>query len=224
MPISHLEERWSAYGFIRIHRGFLVQFRHITEFSVTNGLHAVTVAGHSLPVSRRHVRDVRDRILRAGRRSLPCPRPIPAIPRPGAPGPGRQRVVWRPDQVPVQHDVPGLSDLRDDTSTGRLLVRSLMRAQLGLSLMCLTFALTLTASFPVVAAMAPAITRIDGGRHPAHADRARGRRSTLSSSRLAGSTTVRRGSSRQVHQPGRPGRPAARCLMRPSVPSRSSRC
>jgi two-component system, LytTR family, response regulator LytT len=69
MPISHLEERWAAFGFIRIHRGFLVSFRHITEFSVTNGIHAVTVAGHSLPVSRRHVRDVRDRILRAGRRN-----------------------------------------------------------------------------------------------------------------------------------------------------------
>ena len=82
MPISHLEERWSAYGFIRIHRGFLVQVKHITEFSVTNGVHAVTVAGRSLPVSRRHVRDVRDRILRAGRRGLPCPHLTPAIPRP----------------------------------------------------------------------------------------------------------------------------------------------
>jgi DNA-binding LytR/AlgR family response regulator len=80
IPISHLEERWSAYGFIRIHRGFLVQVKNITEFSVTNGVHAVTIAGHSLPVSRRHVRDVRDRILRAGRRSLPCPSPA-AVPR-----------------------------------------------------------------------------------------------------------------------------------------------
>lgn len=69
MPISHLEERWAAYGFIRIHRSFLVPFRHITEFSVTNGVHAVTVAGQFLPVSRRHVRDVRDRILRPGRRT-----------------------------------------------------------------------------------------------------------------------------------------------------------
>jgi DNA-binding LytR/AlgR family response regulator len=69
MPISHLEERWSAYGFIRIHRGYLVPLTRITEFSVTNGVHAVIVAGHSLPVSRRHVRDVRDRILRAGRRA-----------------------------------------------------------------------------------------------------------------------------------------------------------
>lgn len=89
--------------------------------------------------------------------------PAPARGDPGAglgdPAPGRQRVVWRSDQVLVQHDIPGLSDLRDDTSAGRLLVRSLVRAQLGLSLMCLTFALTVTASFPVIAAMVPAVTR-----------------------------------------------------------------
>jgi hypothetical protein len=35
-----------------------------------------------------------------------------------------------------------------------------MRAQLGLSLMCLTLALAVTASYPVIAAMAPAVTRI----------------------------------------------------------------
>ena len=35
-----------------------------------------------------------------------------------------------------------------------------MRAQLGLSLMCLTLALAVTASFPVIAAMAPGVTRI----------------------------------------------------------------
>ncbi|HUB21939.1 MAG TPA: LytTR family DNA-binding domain-containing protein [Streptosporangiaceae bacterium] len=68
IPISHLEDRWSAHGFIRIHRGYLVSFKHITEFSVTGSVHTVTVGGRSLPVSRRHVRDVRDRILRVGRR------------------------------------------------------------------------------------------------------------------------------------------------------------
>ena len=68
IPISHLEERWSAHGFIRIHRGYLVSFKHITEFSVTGSVHTVMVGGRSLPVSRRHVRDVRDRILRVGRR------------------------------------------------------------------------------------------------------------------------------------------------------------
>jgi DNA-binding LytR/AlgR family response regulator len=68
IPISHLEERWSGHGFIRIHRGYLVSFKHITEFSVTGSVHTVMVDGRSLPVSRRHVRDVRDRILRVGRR------------------------------------------------------------------------------------------------------------------------------------------------------------
>ena len=76
----------------------------------------------------------------------------------------RQVVVWRGDQVPVQHGIPGPGDLRDDTNTGRLLIGSLMRAQLGLSLMCLMLALTVTVSFPIVAALVPAIgrTRVAG--------------------------------------------------------------
>lgn len=73
----------------------------------------------------------------------------------------RQLVVWRGDQVPVQHGIPGPGDLRDDTNTGRLLIRSLVRAQLGLSLMCLMFALTVTVSFPLVATLVPAIGRAE---------------------------------------------------------------
>ena len=72
----------------------------------------------------------------------------------------RQLVVWRSGQVRVQHDIPGLGDLRDDTNHGRLLGRSFVRAQLGLSLMCLTIALVATASYPVIAAMAPAVTKV----------------------------------------------------------------
>jgi DNA-binding LytR/AlgR family response regulator len=68
MPISHLEERWAAHGFIRIHRGYLVSVGKITEFSVSGSNHSVKVSGRWLPVSRRHARDVRDRVLRAGRR------------------------------------------------------------------------------------------------------------------------------------------------------------
>jgi DNA-binding LytR/AlgR family response regulator len=68
MPISHLEERWAAHGFLRIHRGYLVSVDHITEFSVAGNNHSVKVAGRSLPVSRRHAREVRDRVLRAVRR------------------------------------------------------------------------------------------------------------------------------------------------------------
>ncbi len=68
MPISHLEEKWSGYGFIRIHRGHLVPVQQITEFAAVGGNHSVTVAGRALPVSRRHARDVRDRFLRAARK------------------------------------------------------------------------------------------------------------------------------------------------------------
>jgi hypothetical protein len=74
--------------------------------------------------------------------------------------PVRQIVVWRPDQAMIPHDFPGLGDLRDDTSHGRLLGRSYLRAQLGLSLMCLAIALAATTSYPVIAALAPAITKV----------------------------------------------------------------
>jgi hypothetical protein len=80
----------------------------------------------------------------------------PAQPRPAQ----RQLVVWRGDGVPVQHDIPGPTDLRDDTKAGRLLIGSLMRAQLGLSLLCLMIALTVTVSFPLVAALVPAVGRM----------------------------------------------------------------
>lgn len=66
MTISRLEEMWADCGFIRIHRGYLVSFKYVSEFSAAGGNHTVTVAGHSLPVSRRHARDLRDRFLRAG--------------------------------------------------------------------------------------------------------------------------------------------------------------
>ena len=61
--------------------------------------------------------------------------------------------------MPVRHDIPWPGDLRDDTKTGRLLIGSLVRAQLGLSLMCLMLALTVTVSFPLIAALVPAVGR-----------------------------------------------------------------
>lgn len=68
MPISHLEQKWAPHGFLRIHRSYLVPVAHITEFSASDNNHTVKVSGHVLPVSRRHARDVRDRVLRPGRR------------------------------------------------------------------------------------------------------------------------------------------------------------
>ena len=63
-------------------------------------------------------------------------------------------------QARLQHDVIGIGDVQSDTVYGRLLVRALTRAQLGLSLMCLAFAVAVIASLPVVMALLPAARKV----------------------------------------------------------------
>jgi DNA-binding LytR/AlgR family response regulator len=66
-PMAVLEEHWGERGFVRIHRSYLVAVREITELR-TDGSHtSVHVAGQELPVSRRHVRDLHDRLVRHSR-------------------------------------------------------------------------------------------------------------------------------------------------------------
>ena len=72
----------------------------------------------------------------------------------------RKVVEWQHDQAQLQHDVIGLGDVQSDTEYGRLLVRSLTRAQLGLSLMCLALAGAVIASFPVIMALLPSARRM----------------------------------------------------------------
>ncbi|WP_329408231.1 LytTR family DNA-binding domain-containing protein [Nocardia vinacea] len=69
MPISRLEEYWDGAGFMRTHRGFLVALDAIRELrsDSTGGLLAHTDAG-DVPVSRRHARELRERLLRAAQR------------------------------------------------------------------------------------------------------------------------------------------------------------
>jgi DNA-binding LytR/AlgR family response regulator len=66
--LTYLEEVWDAAGFVRAHRSFLVNLAAITELRVTStaGLVAVTAAGE-VPVSRRHSRLLRERLLQAVR-------------------------------------------------------------------------------------------------------------------------------------------------------------
>jgi DNA-binding LytR/AlgR family response regulator len=68
MPISRLEEYWGSAGFVRVHRGFLVALDAVRELrsDSVGGLLAHTDAG-DVPVSRRHARDLRDRLLAAAR-------------------------------------------------------------------------------------------------------------------------------------------------------------
>lgn len=64
LPISLLEERWEAHGFARIHRGHLVALGAIRELR-TDGTQTVARVGpHDLPVSRRHLHDLRERLVR----------------------------------------------------------------------------------------------------------------------------------------------------------------
>lgn len=97
-------------------------------------------------------------------RSAPPASPSPSLsPSPAAPAPParpRRVVVWQHDQARLEHDVIGLGDVQSDTPHGRLLVRSLTRAQLGLSLLCLALALVVVASLPVLAALWPGARRI----------------------------------------------------------------
>ncbi|MEV1069644.1 LytTR family transcriptional regulator DNA-binding domain-containing protein [Streptomyces sp. NPDC050263] len=64
IPLSTLEERWRARGFVRIHRRHLVALRHIGELRLDAGTVSVLVGGEELQVSRRHARELRDLLMR----------------------------------------------------------------------------------------------------------------------------------------------------------------
>ena len=73
VPLAALEERWASTGFVRVHRSYLVSTPHISELRVEpGGGHSVRVGSGEravlLPVSRRHSRDLKDRLVRRARR------------------------------------------------------------------------------------------------------------------------------------------------------------
>lgn len=65
IPLSTLEERWAAAGFVRIHRSTLVSLPHVKEVRMEHGRCSVVLEDAELQVSRRHTRELRDRLLRA---------------------------------------------------------------------------------------------------------------------------------------------------------------
>ena len=67
VPLATLAERWADAGFVRIHRSYLVQIRLIGELRLTNNGYVVVVDGSELPVSRRHTRELKDRLVRAAK-------------------------------------------------------------------------------------------------------------------------------------------------------------
>ena len=69
IPISRLEEHWRGVGYVRVHRSYLLAVHAVQELrsDVSGGLLAHTDVG-DVPVSRRHARELRDRLLDAATR------------------------------------------------------------------------------------------------------------------------------------------------------------
>jgi DNA-binding LytR/AlgR family response regulator len=67
VPLATLAERWADAGFVRVHRSYLVQLKLITELRLTGSGYVVIVDGRELPVSRRHTRELKDRLVRAAK-------------------------------------------------------------------------------------------------------------------------------------------------------------
>jgi DNA-binding LytR/AlgR family response regulator len=70
-PLAVLQEEWAAAGFVRVHRGYLVALSRIVELRSVDGGYRILVSGQptvaDLPVSRRHLRTLKQQLL-AGRR------------------------------------------------------------------------------------------------------------------------------------------------------------
>ncbi|KAA5836145.1 LytTR family DNA-binding domain-containing protein [Saccharopolyspora hirsuta] len=72
IPLAQLEERWAEAGFLRIHRSFLVSLSLVTELRMSSSGYSVVLGGgqpKELPVSRRHTRELKDRLVRAPRQN-----------------------------------------------------------------------------------------------------------------------------------------------------------
>jgi DNA-binding LytR/AlgR family response regulator len=69
ISLATLAERWAEAGFVRIHRSYLVQLKLIGELRLTNNGYVVLIGGRELPVSRRHTRELKDRLVRAAKQT-----------------------------------------------------------------------------------------------------------------------------------------------------------
>lgn len=64
ISLTSLEERWANVGFARIHRSTLVSLPSVTQVRTDRGRCVVVLGDIELQVSRRHTRELRDRLLR----------------------------------------------------------------------------------------------------------------------------------------------------------------
>ncbi|MCP8998840.1 LytTR family DNA-binding domain-containing protein [Pseudarthrobacter sp. RMG13] len=62
VPLADLEQQWAGAGFIRTHRSYLVALKHVQSMKLTADKPSVSVAGAGLPISRRHLPTVREKL------------------------------------------------------------------------------------------------------------------------------------------------------------------
>ncbi|WP_026821209.1 LytR/AlgR family response regulator transcription factor [Arthrobacter castelli] len=59
VPLTDLQQQWAELDFVRIHRSYLVSMNYVTAVKLTAPQGSVTVDGTQLPVSRRHLPQLR---------------------------------------------------------------------------------------------------------------------------------------------------------------------
>ncbi|TFB94292.1 MULTISPECIES: LytTR family DNA-binding domain-containing protein [Cryobacterium] len=62
VPLADLEKQWADAGFLRIHRSYLVSMSHITQAKLGAARPTIVTNGAELPVSRRHLPDLREKL------------------------------------------------------------------------------------------------------------------------------------------------------------------
>jgi DNA-binding LytR/AlgR family response regulator len=78
--LTTLEERWAEAGFVRIHRSTLVSLPYVDAVITGNGGCKIRLGTVELQVSRRHLRDLRDRLALSGGVSSRPPDLSPPVP------------------------------------------------------------------------------------------------------------------------------------------------
>jgi len=62
VPLNDLEQQWASAGYVRIHRSYLVAMDRIDQVKLQTGRASVMVGGTELPVSRRALPYLRERL------------------------------------------------------------------------------------------------------------------------------------------------------------------
>lgn len=71
VPMADLERQWADAGFVRVHRSYLIALAHVSRVRLGSDHPSVTVGQAELPVSRRLLPGLRERLEQATLRARP---------------------------------------------------------------------------------------------------------------------------------------------------------